>query len=52
MQKLVDGVLVEMTTEEIEQFMRVDVPPIEPAPTKEQLMAQLADLSSKIQALE
>jgi hypothetical protein len=52
MQKLVDGVLVEMTNEEIERFMRVDVPPIEPAPTKEQLLAELQALTAKIQALE
>lgn len=52
MQKLVDGVLVEMTNEEIEQFMRVDPLPIVPAPTKEELLAQLNALAAQIQALE
>jgi len=51
MQKLVDGVLVEMTTEEIEQFMRVDAIPAEPVPTKEQLITELAALTAKIEAL-
>jgi len=51
MEKLVDGVLVEMTNEEIEQFMRVDPLPIVPAPTKEELMAELVTLTAKIEAL-
>ena len=34
------------------QFIKPPAPPADPAPTKEQLMAQLAALSAQIQALE
>lgn len=34
------------------QFIKPPAPPAEPAPTKEQLMAELAALTAKIQALE
>ena len=54
--KLVDGVRIDLTAEEIAEITAraaAYVPPTAPpAPTKEQLMAQLAALSAQIQALE
>ena len=53
--KIVDGVRIDLTTEEIaelEALKAAYVPPVVPAPTKEQLMAELAALTAKIQALE
>jgi hypothetical protein len=54
--KLVDGIRVELTQQEIAELEVRDaayVPPTPaPTPTKEQLMAQLAALSAQIQALE
>ena len=56
MHKLVNGTRVELTAEEIAEVSERQaayVPPTPaPAPTKEQLMAQLAALSAQIQALE
>ena len=56
MHKLVNGTRVELTAEEIAEITAraaAYVPPEPaPAPTKEQLMAQLAALSAQIQALE
>jgi len=52
--KLVDGVRIDLTPQEIAEFEARDaayVPPVVPAPTKEQLMAELAALTAKIQAL-
>ena len=54
-QKMIDGVLIDLTPQE--QAARdaeaaAYVEPTPPAPTKEQLMAQLAALSAQIQALE
>lgn len=46
---------VDLTPEEIseaEARVAAYVPPVKPAPTKEQLMAQLNALSAQIQALE
>lgn len=54
--KIIDGVRVELTAEEIaahDASVAAYVPPTAPpAPTKEQLMAELAALTAKIQALE
>jgi len=54
--KLVDGVRIDLTPQEIAEFEARDaayVPPTaSPAPTKEQLMVQFAALSAQIQALE
>jgi hypothetical protein len=54
--KVVNGEQVDLTPEEIAELEARDaayVPPsAPPAPTKEQLMAQLAALSAQIQALE
>ena len=54
--KIVNGVQVNLTAEEIAEItaqQAANVPPEPaPAPTKEQLMAQLAALSAQIQALE
>lgn len=54
--KMVDGVRVDLTPEEIAALEARDaayVAPEPPAPpTKEQLMAELAALTAKIQALE
>lgn len=54
--KIVDGRRVDLTPEEIAELEARDaayVPSTEPpAPTKEQLMAELAALTAKIQALE
>lgn len=54
--KLVNGVRVNFTQKEIAELQARDdayVPSVQtPAPTKEQLMAQLAALSAQIQALE
>jgi hypothetical protein len=54
--KLVDGIRVELTQQEIAELEARDAayapPTPAPAPTKEQLMAQLAALSAQIQALE
>jgi hypothetical protein len=52
--KIVNGVQVDLTAEEIAEIAArkaAYVPPA-PAPTKEQLMAQLTALSAQIQALE
>lgn len=46
---------VDLTAEEIAEVQAraaAYVPPVVPAPTKEQLMAELAALTAKIQALE
>lgn len=53
-QKMIDGVLIDLTLEE--QAARdaeaaAYVTPTTPAPTKEQLMAELAVLTAKIEAL-
>ena len=53
-QKMVDGVLIDLTPQE--QAARdaeaaAYVEPIKPAPTKEELMAELAALTAKIEAL-
>jgi hypothetical protein len=54
--KIINGVCVDLTAEEITELEARDaayVPPAAPpAPTKEQLMAELAALTTKIQALE
>ena len=55
--KIVNGEQVPLTQEEIAELEARDaayVPPTapEPEPTKEQLMAELAALTAKIQALE
>jgi len=54
--KIVDGVLVDLTAEEIAEITAQQAAYVPPAPTlaptKEQLMAQLAALSAQIQALE
>ena len=54
--KLVDGIRVELTQQEIAELEARDAAYVPPAPalapTKEQLMAQLAALSAQIQALE
>ena len=46
---------VDLTPEEIAEIMAARaayVPPVTPAPTKEQLLAELQALTAKIQALE
>jgi hypothetical protein len=54
--KLVDGVRIDLTPQEIAELEARDaayVPPTaSPTPTKEQLLAQLNALSAQIQALE
>jgi len=54
--KIVNGLRVDLTAEEIAEITAraaAYVPPTPaPAPTKEQLMAQLTALSAQIQALE
>jgi hypothetical protein len=53
--KLVNGVRVELTVEEIAEINSrppVLEPETTPAPTKEQLLAQLQALQAQIQALE
>lgn len=55
--KLVNGDVVPLTQEEIDELNAADaafVQPVfvPPTPTKEQLMAELAALTAKIQALE
>ena len=54
--KIVNGVRVDLTAEEIAEItaQQAAYVPIEatPAPTKEQLLAQLNALSAQIQALE
>lgn len=54
MKKIVDGVLMDMTPEEVEAHLAAATPTFDtpPPPTKEQLMAELAALTAKIQALE
>ena len=57
MQKLVDGVLIDLTADEIaeRETLTVSLPSekeIQPTPTKEQLLAQLQALQAQIQALE
>ena len=53
MKKLVDGVLVNMTAQEQAEHATPTEALAQPAPpTKEQLMAELAALTAKIQALE
>jgi hypothetical protein len=53
--KMVNGERVDLTPEEIAEFEARDaayVPPIAPpAPTKEQLLAQLNSIAAQIQAL-
>ena len=53
--KIIDGVRIDLTAEEIAEITAQQaayVPRSAPAPTKEELMAQLAALSAQIQALE
>jgi hypothetical protein len=53
--KLVNGVRVDLTPEEIAELEARDaayVEPVKPAPTKEQLLAQVQALTAQIQALE
>ena len=54
--KIVDGVRVDLTSEEIRALEARDAVYVEPtpppAPTKEELLAQLNALAAKIQALE
>ena len=53
--KLVNGVRVELTTEEIAEINSrppVLEPETTPAPTKEELLAQLQALTAQINALE
>jgi len=55
--KIVDGVRIDLTAEEIAEInSRPPIPTLAslapPAPTKEQLLAQLNALSAQIQALE
>jgi hypothetical protein len=54
--KIVDGVRVDLTAEEIAEITAQQaayVPPTPaPAPTKEQLLAELQALTAKIQSLE
>jgi hypothetical protein len=54
--RIVNGVRVDLTPEEIAEIeaeAAVSAPPsLPPAPTKEQLLAQLNALSAQIQALE
>ncbi len=54
--KIVNGEQIELTPEEIAELQARDAAYVTPsapaAPTKEQLMAQLAALSAQIQALE
>jgi hypothetical protein len=53
---MVNGIRVDLTTQEIAELEARDaayVPPVAPpAPTKEQLLAELTALTAKIQALE
>jgi len=52
--KIVDGVRVDLTPEEIAELEARDaayVEPVKPAPTKEQLLAELQALTAKINAL-
>lgn len=51
---MVNGVRVELTPAEIAELEARDaayVPPVAPTPTKEELMAELAALTAKIQSL-
>jgi hypothetical protein len=53
--KVVDGFDVALTQEEIAELQARDaayIPPTKPAPTKEELLAELQALTAKIQALE
>jgi hypothetical protein len=53
--KMVNGERVDLTAQEIAEFEAQAssyVPPAQPAPTKEQLLAQLNALTAQIQALE
>lgn len=53
--KMVNGERVDLTAQEIAELEARDaayVPEVAPVPTKEQLMAELAALTAKIQALE
>ena len=54
MKKIVDGVLMDMTPEEVEAHLTAAPPTLDtpPAPTKEQLLAQLNAIAAQIQALE
>lgn len=54
MKKIVDGVLMDMTPEEIEAHLAAATPTYDAPspPTKEQLLAQLQALQAQIQALE
>lgn len=52
--KIVNGVRVDLTPEEIAELETRDaeyVEPVKPAPTKEQLLAELQALTAKINAL-
>jgi hypothetical protein len=52
--KIVDCIRIDLTAEEIaerEAFAASYVPPTQPAPTKEQLLAELQALTAKINAL-
>jgi hypothetical protein len=57
-QKMIDGVLIDLTPQEQaardaeEAAWAIQQAQPAPAPTKEQLMAELAALTAKIQALE
>jgi len=53
MKKLVDGVLMDMTPEEETVHLSAEAPTrdVPPAPTKEQLLAELQALTAKINAL-
>ena len=52
--KMVNGERVDLTAQEIAEFeaqAALYVPPAQPAPTKEQLLAELQALTAKINAL-
>ena len=53
MKKIVNGILMDMTPEEIEVHLAAAPPTLDapPAPTKEELLAQLNALAAQIQAL-
>lgn len=54
-QKMIDGVLIDLTPQEQAErdaAAAAYVPPTPPAPTKEQLLTELQALTAKINALE
>jgi len=53
MKKIVDGVLTDMTPEEVEAHLAAAPPTLDipPPPTKEELLAQLNAIAAQIQAL-